>query len=200
MSVLPSGKEGHILVAMLLVMASTFSILARFRGYREATVLTIYLPYLGYFLCGHYLALTDVSKLRAWLLLVVVAICTALVVLDCRFVPARDWARRLPQITYLSPPVIPMSVALFLLFAKIDSVPSRRYLRVRNALVRFTPAGLGIYLVHPLVLGPVYEMLDAAGVTPVIWISGPIGSMAVFLLCATVVLFLLKVPYLRRIV
>lgn len=151
-----------------------------------------FLPYLPYFVAGHLLVSADRPPSRA--LQAVVLATTALTAAGC-FALAQAYGiyTGLYAYDYLSLTVIPMSISVFVLAkgrASTDPRPSR--------LSRLAPLTLGIYLIHPVFLGPLNSVRAAFPVTPWVWI--PLASAAAFLAATATAVAIQATPYARRVI
>jgi surface polysaccharide O-acyltransferase-like enzyme len=148
------------------------------------TVFDMWLPYLGYYLAGH-AARRHAPRISSGALAAAIAACIALIALGTR--PLMDRYGILPAglylYEYLSPPVVAMSLAVFLLGSRIRApAPNGLVARwVRDA----SGATLGIYLIHVMVIrllrdqGLAAVPLGAAGVPIVAGVALVISYAAV---------------------
>ncbi len=141
------------LLTVFLLCASMASMTAGALGVRDMhTVLTRFIPFLGYYLAGYELSRIPTGRLPGPAL-------AALAVLAAAAIPVTNrllWihgSHRIAMLVYQShsPLVILFSLAFFLLIhARFQGEPPPRLpLRVLRATA---PAAFGIYLVHPLLL------------------------------------------------
>ena len=181
--------------SLRLLIAGCFTIAAieSLMGGTSATFLPRFLPFLGYFLAGHYL-LSHGSKLSNRLLVSVFLVCGGIVAVGTAALfpqlGQRSWD---VMYNYLNPVVIIMSLCIFLLFTK-NSNP----LWMPASLVRrIAPITLGIYLVHPLWLMLLSEFrISGFMMHPAVGI--PVTTLLAFMLSAASAALLANIPFLKR--
>jgi len=153
------------LLAVFFLCTSVASMTAGALGQRDLhTVLTRFIPFLGYYLAGYELSRIPPERLPGSVLVVLAVLATATIPVANRLL----WIHgnhRIAMLVYRShsPLVILFALAFFLLvYARFQGEhPPPRSLSLR--LLRATvPAAFGIYLVHPLLLR-VLAVLDFPG-------------------------------------
>ena len=70
-----SPKERISLIVMILVLASSYSLINSLYLDNEMSIFTIFVPYLGYYLCGYQLQLIDPRKIPSKYVAVVLIFC-----------------------------------------------------------------------------------------------------------------------------
>jgi len=164
-------------------------------GNAPGIFLTRFLPFIGYFLAGHYLMVFGMSKSRSPARLIALAvICGLLVALGIVVVYQQAGLQAcLFMYDYLNPLVIVMSLCVFVLFTQTNNfIPSP----VRQ-LQRLAPITLGIYLVHPLWITQLSTQgISGFWVHPLLGI--PVTAVLAFTLSALTATILAKLPYLNR--
>jgi surface polysaccharide O-acyltransferase-like enzyme len=161
---------------------------------------TIFLPYVGYFLAGYVLATAQLpanacriacwSVVAAWLL-------TAL---GSAALAARiDWAGNGSFLyDYLSPTVMAMSLAIFVAFRGIPASSPSTTARLR----RLGGATYGVFLIHPLLLFPVMRALglpDGQDIGRTVAWALPL-AVGVCIVAEAICLVLERVPVVRRLI
>ncbi|MCD6405730.1 MAG: acyltransferase family protein [Planctomycetes bacterium] len=194
-----SHRERNYLTGFIFVLASLHSFLAMYFIDYTPTVLTMFLPFLGYYICGYQLRSVKVSgiNLKAVIVLIVgcgtaSALATTLLVRHFGLVRQGFFPR-----TFFSPTVIVMSCAVFLLVMRLCH-GGHGTARFVTAAGRIAPATLGIYVLHPLVLAFPEKVLgfDGVGLHPVAAI--PLFAISAFLVSYLVIALVMRIPYLRR--
>jgi len=146
-----------------------------------------FLPFLGYFVCGHLIATSERSAGRAVPLLVFTGAAGLTAVGYYRPGTADgDYFYG-----YLSVTVIPMAIALALLLKSVTFGPSAA-IRL-SALSSLT---LGVYLVHPIFLDGLRLYVRPVDLHP--WFMAPLLAAAIIGASAAVVAALRALPLLRR--
>ena len=170
-------------------------------GYRH-TVLTEFVPYIGYFLAGFDLRHSRLSRRGTGLACSVVGLAIAVMVVVT--VPLVDRhgvtgpSRYL--FNYFSPTLIVISVSLFLIMVTVFNQPRAGV--IGRWITIAAPATLGIYLMHPA-LGIALLQAQKRGLVPVWdWTVGSIliATIGVFVICWVATAICQRIPYVRRIV
>ena len=167
----------------------------------DSNALTLFVPYIGYFLAGYWFR--DVrlsSRQRAVVLLVLLAsiVLTALVSAYLFAVSARDSCARYAY-HYFSPNIVIASLATFLLLVRIGTRVPLSTGRVQRLRARCAKATFGIYLIHPFVLR-VLERLGIDVMRPPVAVVIPIVAATVFFISWALIELIEGTPYLRRVV
>ena len=161
----------------------------------DATVFTMYLPFLGYYLAG-YALVRHPPRIGSSALAATVALCVGGIALFTWLLMDRFgvYAGGLYLYEYLSPPVVVMSLAVFLLGTRIPAPDPGGIVDrwVRDA----SGATLGIYLVHVMIIA----LMRRRGLTAVplgIWGVPIVAGLALVISYAGVSL-LRRLPLLRH--
>ena len=139
-----------------------------------STFLSMFLPYIAYFVAG-YLLLTHPPQWRAPLLWTVTLLCGLAIAASAALLLPRFGLQALElAYNHFNPAVIAMSICIFCLAAKAD---------VRLPLASLAQATLGVYLLHPIwVVALKYAGLAAIWHGPAIGI--PLTATLAFILSA----------------
>jgi surface polysaccharide O-acyltransferase-like enzyme len=196
-----SSRERRQVTLLMLGLASLHSFFAVYFFDYKPVSLMLFVPYLGYYLCGHELREVEPGKLpvgRLGLLFIGSVLVTAAGtgILTAHF--GRTAVESAFFRNLLSPTVIVMTISAFLLGIGLVGRVGAAAQRVAGIFTRMAPTTLGIYVLHPLVAS---GFKKAFGLTPLsfspLW-SIPILSVATFCVSYLVIAAMLKVPYLRR--
>lgn len=160
-----------------------------------ASVFSMYLPFLGYYLTGFALV-QHTPRFPSGLLVGGAAACAFAIALGIR--PSLDRYGVSPAglylYEYLAPPVIGMSLAVFLLGSRI---PTPDPTRLAARLVRdLSAATLGIYLIHPMWIRLLRD--QGLAVRPLGVLGVPIVASVALLLSYAAVSVLRRTPLLRQ--
>ena len=182
-----------ILVSGALVIAATKTLLDRLAGREFATFLPFFLPFVGYFLAGHYLYTRQRHGEARKRCLVLAFSCGILVALGTgallTMLGPKAWEI---MYAYLNPLVIVMSWCVF----RISLGFRCSSMAGSSALRHLAPITLGIYLIHPFWLWA----LEHAGWTPFLLhplIGIPLTTVAAYFLSAVSAGWIASVPFLR---
>lgn len=130
-------------------------------GIGEANAVTRFLPYLGYYLLGHLLRDTVLGRRGAWIAgaVFVASVAATAGVVGATALAHGEWnAQTAYAYDYLSPTVLAMSVALFLLFKPLTgrwrrlTAPDRDTTAARRRLRTLADLSFGVFLVHLILL------------------------------------------------
>jgi len=177
------------------VIASIETSLTHFKGGQSATFFSSFLPYIAYFVAGHYLYIHSNKSQRKFCLLFaivgggLVAFGTGI---SLTMLGPKSWSI---MYSYLNPIVIVMSLCVFRfgMGFQFRSEKSPALLR------RIAPITLGIYLIHPFWLIILAKFgLNAFFIYPMIGI--PLTSIAAFGLSAVSSGLMGSIPFLKTIV
>lgn len=186
-------------VAALVLALVSFGIL---QNAIPMNALTRFVPFIGYFLVG--ILLRDVpatTPLRAAALVAFLA-ATAFIAIGTgqRFASwgPDDW-RSLALYDTLGAPVVIQSIAMFILLRSFFAARAGTHPRESRLIRLLAPLVFGIYLVHravhDLLAGLIDPLLPAAALPTIV-----LQIASTFVVAATVVALLRRVPYLRHIV
>lgn len=191
-----------IAVLVFLALGMADSVAQRWLGTGGANAATRFIPYIGYFLAGAWLVGLAPTRGRIVASLVTVALGIGLTAVGTYVLIHRfSFGPGLYLYEYLSLTTVPVSLAVFTLF--LWSAPTFDRLAVRMPdrwLSIVAAATLGIYVIHPLVLsalGNVLGLRARAFFLPAAVLATVVAAFAVSLL---IVLVLRRVPLVRRIV
>ncbi|MGB9378068.1 MAG: acyltransferase [Mycobacteriales bacterium] len=153
---------------------------------------TFFIPYVGYFLAGYVLRDAVVRGLRAWLLVVGIAL---LIVGEAATAYALDTLAPLNKFSALT---IPMSIMAFIVLLQVGRVAERRGFTGRLA-AGLSSAAFGVYLIHLIVLS---VFTDRAGIdiTPATPGGLALALAGTVVASWAIILVVQRIPLLKRIV
>jgi len=200
-----SKRDCQYFILTSFILAILYSIFIHFlwklRLIEFLNAVTLFIPFIGYFLMGSYIRHNEITWRTAGssLLFSMALLITVL----GGFILEKNFGRNsmgLYLYNYLSPTVIMMSVLWYLILQRIGPVFSN-YLSqngwMEKMCYQFSRASLGIYILHPLIL----EVLDkrcglsAFSFTP--WLGILIITLITTVLSFAIVLLVRRIPYLR---
>jgi len=194
----------HIVIAsssraQLFFIASTFAIAAietsliHLTAGKPTTFLSSFLPYVAYFVAGHYLYVQAKDEWSRKLYFLLAVLCGVLVAFATgallTVLGPKSWE---VMYSYLNPIVIVMSICIFRLCLGFNFSSCA----VSALLHRIAPITLGIYLIHPFWL----IVLGKFGLTPFLLhpaVGIPLTTVAAFCLSAVSAEFIAAIPLLR---
>ena len=179
-------------IRLLMLLSLTIAAIDSKLGSGRATFLTSFIPYVGYFFAGHYLA-PYAPRPRPGLLGLLALLCGGAIALGTgALLPtlgAKSWG---VMYAYLNPLVIVMSLCVFLSLASAPETALSRHVIVQS----LSRISLGIYVIHPIwlwVLGR--SGVHGLALHPAIAI--PLTTLAAFALSAISAAVLAQLPWLR---
>lgn len=185
-----------------LTLACPFSMYFQVRLRVVNVAFLKFIPHIGYFVCGYHLSRIDPKRLNLKVLSIILlgsfASMAAGTALLAKY--TTDDNVMVLFFNHFSPPVIAMSISIFLIFLKIDSMWSSR-LSTANKIFNFmAPYSLGIYIVHPMIIIAIGKYMDIWGNTITPSIGIPLTSLLTFAISFLIVYPIAKIPYLKKIV
>lgn len=183
-----SRRQEMLLCALIFLVAVAGESYGAAQPENSQFFLAWFAPYLSYFIAGHLIAAERLALTRpAPLFLAAIALTAA----GCYAL----WSVDGPQYglyfyRYLSPTVVPMSLAAFLLLKRLPPSP---------ALVAMAPLSFGVYLIHPVFLEGLKFLGLYAGAFNPLW-SVPAMTAVVALLSVASGWALRRIPLTRRLV
>lgn len=199
-----SIKERYALIIVIFTFAALNSALNYFVFNNiisdMQTVFTMFVPYVGYYICGYQFRVIDNAKISSILLLFLILECFIAGFLGTGLVAnSYGLLKGLFFYDYFSPAVICLAVCIFLLFSRIFSLDGSIKI-FRGFIEQASPCTMGIYLLHPMVIGYLRaeHNLTAVSMNPAF--SIPIYSLSIFLFCFAVMAAVTRIPLLKRIV
>ena len=190
----------HKLVAVISRQALLYLILGSFiiaagesaYGGRIITFLPTFLPYVGYFLAGHYLATLDFTPKKRLFFIPLFLLCgLGISLATAALLPVRDV--RAYDLTYSNHNllVVVMSLSIFLLLIKAP--------QVTGLWQRIAPVTLGVYAIHPLWVWALAKFgINGFWVHPALGI--PVTATLAFILSVLSAALLARIPLLKRVV
>jgi len=198
-----SKKEYNYIIILILLLASSYVFVNRFLFLNKATIFTMFIPYIGYYLCGYQIRLKYfLNRISIKSLFIIIVISYLFIVFSTGLlvnIYGVHLEKSMIFYDYFSPFVIVMSIGLFLLFYKIYNNDNLNLEFTENFINKIAPATLGIYLLHPIIL-LFFQMI--LRVTPADFnplLSIPVFSVVVFIICFLIIALIQKIPYLKRI-
>lgn len=196
-----SARQVRQVILLSLVLASVHEMVQYYLAY-ELTVFTLFLPFLGYFLAGYYLRFFEPAKTMTWrhLISVFTACVLAVALVTGACVRWFGIERGLYIYEYLSPPVILMSLSVFLILQKMQYTGIYDRAIVQRLIANLGPATFGIYLAHPLVLRTLQYLVGESELKTLPAVSIPTTVLLAYSLSYLLTAAIRKIPHLRNIV
>ena len=187
-----------VAVAILAVGSVYRCTLAYFTNGREIAWFSGFLLS-GYMLLGYWLASRSWRGVSPypWVALFVAGAVVTAAVTNLLLLDSGNDESRFVLYNPLSPSVIAMAVAAFVLALRVEWSAGTWFAAVCS---RLAPATMGIYLIHPMVMSPLRRAIGLTGGSfhPLFGIVAT--SLVVFALSYVLVWGMMRIPYLRRVV
>jgi surface polysaccharide O-acyltransferase-like enzyme len=192
-----SDRQQWSLAWGLILVAMAYMFFDRFFLVNQRSVFTMFIPYIGYYLLGYQFRCRRFEGVSKGILAGAAVVCMMMTAVGTDWLIKRYGVDKgMFLYNYFSPSVMPMSVAVFLLFYRWHTDGSRIPVVFKSAMERVAPATLGIYLFHPLAI-LFLERTELSVVAFSAALMIPLISILAFVLSYIVVLVILKIPYLR---
>ena len=166
-----------------------------FKNYYNSFEIKIATGYVGYFVLGYYLSTNDLRHFQKYMFyflgvvsVIIVSILTFFVSKEAN-APSEEYYNYLNIFTFLE------ATALFV-FVKEIKIPTKYH----PLLIKVSKMTLGIYIIHILVLEIADDIFGINTTTFDPLFSIPCFSCLIFVISCGIVLFLYKIPFLRKMV
>jgi surface polysaccharide O-acyltransferase-like enzyme len=179
--------------ALLYLILGSFIIAAGEFAYggRIMTFLPSFLPFVGYFLAGHYLAALDFTPKKRLFIPLFLLCGLAIALSTAALLPRRDVQAYDLTYSYHNLLVVGMSLSVFLLLIKAPPLT--------GFWQRIAPITLGVYAIHPLWMWALGRLgVDGFWLHPAIGI--PVTATLAFILSVLSAALLARIPLLKRVV
>ena len=188
-------------VVILFAGASLYALVNPMLWQRGRLLISFYLPYLSFYLCGHELRHFNPQGLKRRHMPGLVLLCAVYVVLQAgTFVDHLGRFQGRCVLGFFSLPVIVMSIGFFW-WAKLKKTQTAASGSRWDRLVhRLAPATFGIYLCHVAILIGLREALGGDAEQGGFLAGIVVGTVVAFALSYALTLLLQRIPYLRRLV
>lgn len=196
-----STKERIFLIVIIFTLASSYSLIDILFWSNQRSIFTMFVPYIGYYLCGYQLRFIDPRKIPSRYLVAALIFCAIYIaMLTGVFVEMQGQINGRCVFDFFSPPVIVMSIAIFWAAYLIDrnAKPQKGILKTVVAWIASTT--LGIYVLHFIILEYVGDKLGKYAADDNVLVGIIIVPVIAFIVCCLTTSLIMRVPFLRRIV
>lgn len=112
-------------------------------------IISLCLPYIGYFLIGYLIAS---SKIQIKILIPILGVIASGLFVTIVSYYTMKTSQSLPLYQYVSAPVVCMSVSIFLLLQKVSDFTLKNYKGLEKPIRSLSISSFGIYLIHIIIL------------------------------------------------
>ncbi len=192
-------KQRFIAIAVILGLAAIYYPLNILYWGRERTIFTVFVPFIGYYLCGYELRSIELKKIFGWPLAVLAALAVVYsIVIAKPFVDNLGYVGDVYIVDFFCPPVILMGLVIFCAARQIEQrwQPGGAIFAKAEALV--TSTTLGIYVFHPLVLEYMRVKMSRRAADEGLLVAIVVGPVIAFGASYIITSLMMNVPFLRR--
>jgi len=191
-------QERDRLIAAIFVFACAHSMVNNFFFENETSFLSMFVPYIGYYLCGYQLSVRDCFCLSVkQSLIALIAVVMMMALGTGLLVRTVDVDRGQWLFDGVSILTIPLSILVFRLLYRKGQFKFQEH-RIAVMIEKIAAASLGIYLVHPLIMSILDKTVGRSFIASYSLITIPVSAMFVFTVSFAAIDFALKIPILRR--
>lgn len=196
-----SSKERIFLIVIILILASSYSLINSLFLGNQSSIFTIFVPYLGYYLCGYQLRFIDPRKISSKYLAAVLIFCVIYIaMLTDVFVKTLGQPKARFLYDYFSLPVVVMSIAVFWAAYLISSYAKPLEGVVKIATERLASATLGIYVLHPIILEFIRDRFGERTTNSNFLVGITMVPVITLIACYLITSLITRIPLLRRVV
>ncbi len=192
-------KERIILIAIIFILAGAYSQVNILFWSNQKSIFTMFLPFIGYYLCGYQLRFIDPKKIPSRYLVAALVLCAFYIsMLTDVFIETQGKINNRNIFDFFSPPVVVMSIAIFWAAYLIDRNAKPKKGVLKNAAAWVASTTLGIYVLHFGILEYIGNKLGkhAKDENPLIGII--IVPVIAFIVCSLITSLIMRIPFLRR--
>jgi surface polysaccharide O-acyltransferase-like enzyme len=196
-----TSRERLWLIVVIFVLANCYHLINSLVLRNQESIFTLFIPYIGYYLCGYELRISNSHKIELKYLAIVVILCGLCMAAGTGILIKLFNTQQCSFFySYLGPPTVVMSIAVFLAVYH-GEYPAVAVPRLGIRLVeQLAPATFGIYLLHPVVLENIRAIVGKARILDHTLLMIPTMTIVTFALCYIIVLAIGRVPILQWIV
>ncbi len=194
-----SQKQRIMAIVTILFLSGVYSQLNILYWGNHRTIFTVFIPYIGYYLCGYELHHIDPRKIPAKYLAIAVAACVLyLAAFVGVFVERRGGVDTNFIFGIFSLPVAVMSIAVFWA-AYLRSLISKPLEGIPKTAVQWVASTtLGIYLLHPILLEYFRDRLGGHASEDTFLLGLIAVPLVTFIACYLLTSLIMNIPLLRR--
>lgn len=194
-------RQRRSVIVIIFVTATLYALFNTLFWWRGRLLFTFFLPYMGYYLCGYEIPRIDQTQIKSKSLIAVVILSALYIGVHTNtYIDFQGRQNGAMVLSFLSLPMIVLSVGLFWVFFLIDRQRSPSYSRVDRFFQRLAPATFGIYLTHAFVLIGLREAFKGdINNTPYL-VNLLLGAVVAFALSYGLTCLLSRLPVLKYLV
>ena len=194
-----SCTQRLFVIVVMLVLSNAYFQVDALLWNRQRSVLTMFIPYIAYYLCGYELSRIDPRRIPSKYFLVPIVVAAAyLVAFSGVFLDRQGGVGARFVFDFFSPPVVFMSVAIFWA-AWLHDMTAKPLEGVRRTAVEWIASTtLGVYVLHPLVLAYIRNRLSSHAGNGTFLAGVILIPPVTFAACYAITTVLMNIPVVRR--
>jgi len=192
------GQRLFVIIAILLLSNVYFQFEA-LRGHDHRFIVTVFIPYIAYYLCGYEIRRIDPKSVPFRYLVIAVVVCALyLAAFSGVFIERRGGVGTRFLFDFFNPPVVFLSIGVFwaAYLHDLGSKPPEGW--ARTALEWVASTTLGIYVLHPLVLEYINDRLSHHAGEGTFLAGVILVPLVTFAVCYGITSVMMNIPLLRR--
>lgn len=194
-----SSAERTWLIILIFVTAAAYSVADRIFLDNQRSIFSMFVPFMGYYLCGYQLRDGWPSGILKKHLVAVIAFCVLLTAAATHLL-TRELRVGWGGLFYdnFSPTNIVLSVAIFMLVLRCCGASGVSKGPLAKMVGRIGPTTLGIYLLHPALIELTRKLTARPEINSLAAVVIPATTVGVFVMCYYVIAVVQRIPLLRR--
>jgi surface polysaccharide O-acyltransferase-like enzyme len=194
-----SRRRRLFVIAAVLILANIYFQLDAIFWNHPRFILTTFIPFIAYYLCGYELRLIDPRRVPSrYLVAVVAASVIYLAAFSGLFLETKGGVGTRYLFDFFSLPMVFLSIGVFWAAYLHDMVAKPPTGVRRTALEWVASTTLGIYILHPLVLDYIWDRLKNHAGDGTFLAGVILVPLVTFAACYLVTSILMNIPVLRR--
>jgi len=192
-------RDRLFVIAIILLLANAYFQTDVLLWNNRRSIFTMFIPFIGYYLCGYELRLIDPKKIPTGSLsLTVIISAIYLAVFAPVFLDRQGGVGVRYLFDFFSLPMVFLSIAIFWAAYLHDTTAKPPEGFHRRALEWVASTTLGIYVLHPLVLTYIKDRLGNHAGDGSFLLAVMIVPLATFAACYLITSIMMNIPLLRR--
>lgn len=194
-----TGRMRLSVIVLGLVLANAYFQVDVLFWNNKRTILTLFIPYIPYYLCGYELRRIDPKKVPSWYLLPAVVVSALyLAAFFGMFMERRGGVGVRYLFDFFTPPVVFLSIGIFWA-AYLRDTMARPLIGVRKTALEWVASTtLGIYVLHPLLLNVLQHALSDRADEGTFLVGVVVVPFVTYVVCYLITSLLMCIPVLRR--
>jgi len=194
-------KSRQAVLVVLFAWATLYALINPILWQNGRLLISFYLPYLGFYLCGYELHQSDQCALKRWHVVGITFLCVLyIVLLSGAFLDHLGRFQGRCVLGFFSLPVIVMSIGIFWSARLMKQQQGPTETRWERIVQHLAPCTFGIYLCHIAILIGLREALSNEADQGGFWVGILAGITVAFAMSYLLTCLLRRIPYLKWLV